>query len=126
QEGRPLQSCFPHRALPHAAAVSEFAKAAAEAQALSDAEAKPVVVILGLEHLDLGTRVNFVADTAEGKAALGALFSLCARRHRNGAPVVRLTSMKYSASSGAIGREPQFVVVDWECCSHSFDDDIPF
>ena len=99
--------------MPRAETVTSFVQVVNEAQAISSADAKSVV-ILGLEHYDSGAKANYVADTAEGKAALGALCNLCARRARNGAPVVRLTAKKYTASSGVLGREPQFVVLDWE------------
>jgi hypothetical protein len=127
REGRPLRSCFPHKAMPPAETATSFLQVVAEAQAISSAEAEPVV-ILGLEHFDLGVRVNFVADAAEGKAAVGSLCSLCARRSRNGAPIVKLTSNKYSAPSGSLGWEPQFKVVDWEskCGPLPWEDDIPF
>jgi hypothetical protein len=125
REGRFLRSCFPHKAMPRAETLTSFVQVVTEAQAISSADAESVV-ILGLEHYDSGAKANYVVDTAEGKAALGALCNLCARRARNGAPVVRLTAKKYTAPSGVLGREPQFVL-DWESSrSIPCDDDIPF
>jgi hypothetical protein len=132
REGRFLRSCFLQKPMPRAEAISSFF---AEAQKVSGADAESVV-ILGLEHYDSGARANFLADTAEGKAALGALCNLCARRARNGAPIVTLASKKLSwrcappdnASSGTLSREPLFDVLDWEsgCGSPPLEDDIPF
>jgi len=126
-QGRTLLNCFPHKPMPPAEVFTSFLQVAAEAQAVSSADAEPAVII-GLEHFDSGARVNFVADTVEGRAALGALCNLCARRPRDGAPIVKLASKKYNTSLGALGREPQFIVVDWEskCRSPDWYDDIPF
>jgi hypothetical protein len=100
-----------------------------DASGASDAEQ---TIVLPLEDYESGALVNFVADSPDGKAAIGRLCNVYGRHLGNSYggsnPIVKLTTCRRGDAKGHPIRAPEFSVVGWEGCHRSsdFDDDIPF
>ena len=81
-----------------------------------------------LEDHESGALVKFIADSPDGKAAIGRLCNVYGRHRGNSNPIVMLTTCKHRGATGYPIKVPEFSVVGWEGCyrSSDFDDDIPF
>jgi hypothetical protein len=102
---------------------------ASDASGASGAEQ---TIVLPLEDHESGALVNFVADSPDGKAAIGRLCNVYGRHLGNSYgssnPIVKLTTCRRGDAKGHPIRAPEFSVVGWEGCHRSsdFDDDLPF
>ena len=85
-------------------------------------------IILALEDYESGALVNFVADSPDGRAAIGRLCNIYGRHCGNSNAIVKLTTCKHRGATGYPVKAPELSVVDWERCyrSSDMDDDIPF
>jgi hypothetical protein len=123
REGRSLRDCFPNDRKSSNENNAPFGSIS-DAGGGSGAEQ---VIILGLEDYETGALVSLVADSPEGRAAIGRLCNLYGR-HSASDVIVKLTTCNRRGAKGYLIRAPELSVVGWErCCrSSDMDDDIPF
>ena len=85
-------------------------------------------IVLPLEDYESGALVNFVADSPDGRAAIGRLCNVYGRHCGNSNAIVKLTTCRHRDATGYPIKAPELSVVGWEGCyrSSDMDDDIPF
>ena len=85
-------------------------------------------VVLPLEDHESGALVKFVADSPDGRAAIGRLCNVYGRHCGNSNAIVKLTTCRHMDAKGYPVKAPELSVVGWEGWypSSDMDDDIPF
>ncbi len=94
----------------------------------SGASGSEQTIVLPLEDHESGALVKFVADSPDGRAAIGRLCNLYGRHCGNSNAIVKLTTCRHRDAKGYPVKAPELSVVGWEGWypSSDMDDDIPF